>query len=229
MGLINLRPDTSYVWPTDRLRHCLSVLSDVATPENITLNHFRDLLELYPQHVGAWVKELDLARFETIPAVCKSRRNQFLKKGEVVELAEWMYKRDSRRSKVQQRRNLELVNSNQENDVFEATMEAFREYSTYKDILHAIAYLESMVGVGIKMATLMLASAFPAEVPFFSHELFEWFYPEAEDQTKDVYLELCDRLRETMNRLCNDGGQVTTAEVDKVAFVAISSKYMQGW
>jgi hypothetical protein len=57
--------------------------------EKITLNTFKDVLSRYPATVPEKLRDLDTARYDTIPATVAARESKYLTKNEVVKLVEW--------------------------------------------------------------------------------------------------------------------------------------------
>ena len=133
-----------------------------------------------------------------------------------------------------QRYNCNSVNTNSdEPQVREATREVFAKYAEDHDLASAIRSLwDKITGVGIKSATLLLASAFPSEVIFFSRDLLRWASSPGETKEKfdlHSYEILTARVNDLRKRIRgDDGASARAVDVEKVAFVALLAKYMQG-
>jgi hypothetical protein len=57
--------------------------------EKITLFRFKSILSRYPATVPEKLRDLDTARYDTIPASVAARESKYLTKDEVVRLVEW--------------------------------------------------------------------------------------------------------------------------------------------
>ncbi|KAF2279700.1 uncharacterized protein EI97DRAFT_184294 [Westerdykella ornata] len=160
----------------------------------ITLSAFQKILSRYPASVPETLRELDDARYETIPATLAKRREEVegkgevgLRKDEVLRLVEWKLKHGTFRSKL-----LQLVQSNPAAQIEQTTKDAFSLFTDAKKdaapgpdldpdpdpdpkaILAALKILTGLRGIGPATASLLLSVYAPGKVPFFSDELFRW-------------------------------------------------------
>ncbi|KAI0149402.1 hypothetical protein BJ166DRAFT_502177 [Pestalotiopsis sp. NC0098] len=164
-------------------------------------------------------------RFETIPTRCRLRSKKHLHRAELLDLADWMYARRGRRGRV---KNCNLIKKARSRDVLKQTIKGFQHWSSNRNARSAIESLMSLKGVGLKTATLILASAFPEEVPYFSHELCAWVGVQPGYEKHDKYDQLLLKVQKFIMISREKDCPVTAVEMEKVAFVVARSKKMQG-
>lgn len=138
------------------------------TPIAIPSSAFLAALHRYPSLVPAPLRDLDHARYTTIPAALASRRRDSpssfsLTAAELVTLVEWKLKHGTFRPTL-----LALVRQNSADSVETATATAFAELE--EDVPKALKTLTGLRGVGPATASLLLSCAEPAMVPFFRVE-----------------------------------------------------------
>lgn len=115
-------------------------------------------------------------------------------------------------------------------------MEAFRIYANdNNNVLDALNCLsqgpKKLSGVGPATAALILSSAYPQRLPFFSEELYQCFYPGKRDIKYEgfQYMALLEDVKKLMERLETEGLQgLTAVHVEKVAYVAARARHLQG-
>ena len=140
----------------------------------------------YPQYISEQLKELDPARYITMPELCKTRRegkkgDHYLAKDEVLKLVQWKMLHGKFRPTL-----TKLVSSNDEAIVKAKTTEGFAT----ADVLKALDALAKLSGIGPATASLLLSVNDPDNVPFFSDELFRFVHLE---QGKDGQVDGWDR------------------------------------
>ena len=123
---------------------------------------------------------------------------------------------------------MQLVSSNDPDDVVHITSEAFKAYGgSEEEHKIPISKLCSLAGIGPASASLLLSMYEPGTVPFFSDECFRWImYAEGKGKgwdrpikydakTYDLYYVLVQALRKRLG----DGPQVLAVDVEKVGFI----------
>lgn len=205
------------------------------TPIAIPSSAFLAALHRYPSLVPAPLRDLDHARYTTIPAALASRRRDSpssfsLTAAELVTLVEWKLKHGTFRPTL-----LALVRQNSADSVETATATAFAELE--EDVPKALKTLTGLRGVGPATASLLLSCAEPAMVPFFGDEVFRWVFWEDEEvkgkgkgwgrkigYTEKEYRELVGRVKAVVERVKGWGveeelGIGEALAVEKVAWV----------
>ncbi|KAF1814586.1 hypothetical protein P152DRAFT_432696 [Eremomyces bilateralis CBS 781.70] len=210
---------------------------------------FDQLLKDYPNTVPKELRPLDKRRLEELPAILKSRGDQFpnpyLEKDELVELVEWKLKHGKFRPTL-----LALVKSNDSERVKEVTSDAFSILVTKKrgpqEVREAMKRLCDLKGIGPATASLMLSTFDEDNLPFFSDELFLWLHwdepvnagtaPKGNGTgwkrniryTAKEYESLIDKLVQVKERLKTSHNRDSTAlEWEKVAW-ALGKQQMLG-
>lgn len=123
-----------------------------------------------------------------------------------------------------------LVASNSVKDVRETTKNAFEVYEVDKsDYGKSITTLNKLKGIGPATASLLLSCYDPAEVPFFSDELYRYLHwEEAKSKGWDrkinytikEYKGLFEKVAELRKRLEKDSGkEVSAIDIEKAAYV----------
>jgi hypothetical protein len=116
-----------------------------------------------------------------------------------------------------------LVKSNPADLVKSTTTEAFAAYAESSDAMGALKVLTKLRGIGPATASLLLNVFVPAEVPFFSDELFRWTHWDGKGQTGwgrsikynvTEYKELLASVEALRKRL-----DVSAVDAEKVAYV----------
>ena len=116
-----------------------------------------------------------------------------------------------------------LVKSNPADLVKGATAEAFAAYAETSDAMGALKILTKLRGIGPATASLLLNVFSPAEVPFFSDELFRWTHWDGKGKTGwgrsikynvTEYKELLASVEALRKRL-----GVRAVDAEKVAYV----------
>ncbi|KAL1797502.1 hypothetical protein ACET3X_004108 [Alternaria dauci] len=143
--------------------------------KRITLNTFKDVLSRYPAMVPDKLRDLDAQRYDIIPAAvaAMNESEKHLTKDQVEKIVEWKLKHGTFRPAL-----LGLVQSNKPEAVENTTKRAYaalwRGKSAHSDAISALKILVELRGVGPATASLLLSVLRPAEIPFFSDELFRW-------------------------------------------------------
>ncbi|KAG9190762.1 hypothetical protein G6011_08850 [Alternaria panax] len=143
--------------------------------KSITLDAFRDILSRYPAMVPEKLRDLDAQRYDVIPAAVAAieESEKHLTKDQVEKLVEWKLKHGTFRPAL-----LGLVQSNAPEAVVKTTKRAYaalwRGKSSHPDATPAMKILVGLRGVGPATASLLLSVLRPAEIPFFSDEMFRW-------------------------------------------------------
>jgi hypothetical protein len=128
------------------------------------------------------------------------------------------------------RLNRALVASNTDNDIANATEDAFNKYSE-DDLCPALKILQGLCGVELARASLLLSIAHPDTVPFFSDELYRWAHWNSDGWNQNINL--------TINKYNSLLGVVkalrarfklgvTAVEVEKVAYVLARESIIGG-
>ncbi|KAF2848916.1 hypothetical protein T440DRAFT_399991 [Plenodomus tracheiphilus IPT5] len=185
---------------------------------------FKEVLARYPTTVPEKLRDLDIKRYETIPATAIREKDGSanLTKDMVETLVEWKLKHGTFRPKL-----LSLVQSNDASTVLSTTTAASKlPKSSITDVQPALKILTQLKGIGPATASLLLSVLSPADVPFFSDELFRWCcWDEAGGEgwkrgikyTAKEYGMLVEKVLEVRTRLgMND---VQAVHVEKVAWV----------
>ncbi|KAF2013805.1 hypothetical protein BU24DRAFT_247619 [Aaosphaeria arxii CBS 175.79] len=208
-------------------------------PSTISLIDFKVLLSRYPHAVPEELRDLDVQRYDTIPAQLAARKaaadnddaaTVSLNKEELVKLVEWKLKHGTFRPTL-----LAFVQSNPSALVTKTTATAFSELSSPESTspLPALKTLvKALKGIGPATASLVLSTYSPTTVPFFSDELFRWAmweYGLGEDgwkrkikYTAKEYEELATRVEAVRARLQEEAGEdevVSVVDIEKVAWV----------
>jgi hypothetical protein len=201
--------------------------------DSISIEDFDNILSRYDKTVRADLKQLETARWKTIPEAVAERRAEqgseaYLEKKELEQLVQWKLKHGTFRPKLSQ-----LAASNSADDVRTTTAAAFK---LYKDgqIQNMLLSLTKLKGIGPATASLIAAAYDPDNVPFFSDELFRWAHWDGQgDGCKKVgsgwnraigynpkeYISLCKRVKASMTRLKDEGRDTSVVELEKVAYV----------
>ncbi|RAR11613.1 transcription factor jumonji aspartyl beta-hydroxylase [Stemphylium lycopersici] len=135
----------------------------------------REVLDRYPATVPEKLRNLDAQRYDVIPATVASRdeSDKKLTKTEVEKLVEWKLKHGTFRPAL-----LGLVQSNTAQAVEETTKKAYAALwdskSSYLNTTTALKILVGLKGIGPATASLLLSVLWPAQIPFFSDEMFRW-------------------------------------------------------
>ncbi|KAH9881594.1 hypothetical protein IAQ61_000320 [Plenodomus lingam] len=192
---------------------------------SISYKIFTEALSRYPATVPDKLRNLDTQRYETIPAtaICEDGSAN-LTKSMVETLVEWKLKHGTFRPKL-----LSLVQSNDAASVLNITTAAAEVAKTaaVADVQAGLKLLTQLRGVGPATASLLLSVLRPADVPFFSDELFRWcVWGEADGEagwrrgikyTAKEYGVVVEKVGELRRRL---GVQrVQAVHVEKVAWV----------
>ncbi|KAI8934440.1 hypothetical protein NX059_009172 [Plenodomus lindquistii] len=188
----------------------------------ITHKTFKEILSRYPATVPEKLRDLDTQRYETIPATAiRKDGSANLTKDMVEALVEWKLKHGTFRPKL-----LSLVQSNDAAAVLEViTKAASLPRSSPTDVQPALKILTQLKGIGPATASLLLSVLSPADVPFFSDELFRWCvwdepggggWKRGIKYTAKEYGMLVERVAELRGRL---GEGVQAVEVERVAWV----------
>ncbi|XXH03692.1 hypothetical protein Hte_010098 [Hypoxylon texense] len=188
-----------------------------------TLN-FHICLDLYQDHVRDVYQELEDERFENIPERLNERTPKYLDKEEVISMDLWMQKRGHQLMIAAHKRNQKLIESNEEDDIKQATQSAIEKYSR-DNLFQSMKILEELHGIGQGRASLLLSVAHPDEVPFLSEKLRRWVLPsERTAQTNRQYRQRCfDRVEEMRLKM-----NVKAIDVEKVAFVLDCEEKVSG-
>lgn len=198
----------------------------------ISPKDFDDILSRYETTVREDLKELETLRLKTIPDALAKRRSgdtePYLEKAELEQLVEWKLKHGTYRPKLAQ-----LVASNSAEDIKKTIQTAFQLYANGEPekLLPTLAALK---GVGPATASLVGASYDPANLPFFSDELFRWAHWDGQGEgikkvgqgwkraigyTAKEYRSLCERVAIARKRLREEGRETPAIEMEKVAYV----------
>ncbi|KAJ4986452.1 DUF1479 domain protein [Stagonosporopsis vannaccii] len=138
--------------------------------DEITIDVFKAISARYPNAAPSALGELDLQRYETVPAKLASMEGEkHLSKADVERLVEWKLKHGTFRPAL-----MNLVKSNPADVIQSTTASAFSSLDSDKDVLKALKLLTVLRGIGPATASLLLSVYHPDAVPFFSDELFRW-------------------------------------------------------
>ncbi|OAG07470.1 uncharacterized protein CC84DRAFT_1089392 [Paraphaeosphaeria sporulosa] len=138
----------------------------------ISRETFNAILSHYSSIVPEKLRELDVLRYETIPAAVISRAKEGgaeLTKDEVVKLVEWKLKHGTFRPTL-----LSLVQANPAPSIANTTRTAFSSSPSSPNTTAQLKPLTSLRGIGPATASLLLSVAYPSTHPFFSDELYRW-------------------------------------------------------
>jgi peptidoglycan hydrolase CwlO-like protein len=162
--------------------------------EKISLKEFREILARYPSTVPAPLKDLDVFRYDTLPAqLASAPKGSALEKASLKSLVEWKlcapplstcHLKSNPRSKHGTFRPtlLGLVDSNDAASVRSATNPVFdlmRDTEPIRinqaaSMTTGLKFLAQLRGVGPATASLVLSVLAPDWCPFFSDELYRW-------------------------------------------------------
>ncbi|KAI4630604.1 hypothetical protein J4E80_001542 [Alternaria sp. BMP 0032] len=206
--------------------------------KTITLGAFKDVLSRYPAIVPEKLRDLDAQRYDIIrkAVAAQEESEKHLTKEQVVTLVEWKLKHGTFRPAL-----LGLVQSNTPEAVEKTTKKAYaalwKSKSSQPDAIPALKILVGLKGVGPATASLLLSVLRPAEIPFFSDELFRWsVWDDETGSAKDgtgwqrkikynvkEYEMMLDRVHELRRRLRRGFGQrdplARAIDVERVAWV----------
>ncbi|KAI4628694.1 hypothetical protein J4E83_003247 [Alternaria metachromatica] len=206
--------------------------------KTITLGAFRDVLSRYPAMVPEKLRDLDAQRYDIIrkAVAAQDESEKHLTKEQIVTLVEWKLKHGTFRPAL-----LGLVQSNTAEAVEKTTKRAYaalwKNKSSHPDAIPALKILVGLKGVGPATASLLLSVLRPAEIPFFSDELFRWsVWDDETGSGKDgkgwqrkikynvkEYEMMLDRVHELRKRLRRGFGQrdplARAIDVERVAWV----------
>ncbi|KAL6170448.1 hypothetical protein ACJQWK_03427 [Exserohilum turcicum] len=187
------------------------------------------------------LRDLDVQRYDGIAAAVANRQDsaKHLTKAEVEKLVEWKLKHGTFRPAL-----MGLVQSNTAQAVEETTKKAYAVLSSTSstskrsqaDVLGALKILVGLKGIGPATASLLLAVLHPAEIPFFSDELFRWCCWDSEMKKNEgagwqrkirynlkEYEMILGGVEKLKSRLISTegeaGARVRVADVEKVAWV----------
>ncbi|KAI4920762.1 uncharacterized protein J4E92_008406 [Alternaria infectoria] len=216
--------------------------------KTITLGAFKDVLSRYPAMVPEKLRDLDAQRYDIIrkAVAAQDESEKHLTKEQVVTLVEWkLYgvplNRDNMKHGTFRPALLGLVQSNTPEAVEKTTKKAYaalwKSKSSQPDAIPALKILVGLKGVGPATASLLLSVLRPAEIPFFSDELFRWsVWDDETGNGKDgkgwqrkikynvkEYEMMLDRVHELRKRLRRGFGQrdplARAIDVERVAWV----------
>lgn len=196
-------------------------------PDTISYDDFKGHLGMYEHYLPAKIEGLDQIRLEEVPEVLEMRRKDgdaFLEKAEVTALVEWKLKHGTYRPNL-----AKLVAENKSQEVRTTTKSAFKDYAADNSkFAKSITALSKLKGIGPATASLLLACYDPAEVPFFSDELFRYLHwSDAKSKgwdrkisyTMKEYKDLFEKLQVLRERLEKESGQVVKAiDIEKCAY-----------
>lgn len=149
-------------------------------------------------------------------------------------------KRGTRLNRKIRYANIAKICCNTEDEVRTSTEKAFAMLKDDKDndkVLDSLRILwdpnqpTKLKGVGFVTSTLILSSAYPWRLPFFSEELRDWFFPRPKTNDKGVPLDekhyklLLDLMDNLLDRLGRHSH--TAVKVEKVAYVIATTKVLQ--
>ncbi|XP_055617309.1 uncharacterized protein LOC129762794 [Toxorhynchites rutilus septentrionalis] len=172
-----------------------------------TSAQFEYVLGLYPQALrlraekrGTGKKSEKLIRLDewyqnTLPKLIKSRgKDAHLVHEELVQTMEWKQTRGKFYPQL-----THLIKINTPRAVYMETKKAFRKLPNLEQALNALSNLK---GVGITMASALLAAALPESAPFMADECL-MAVPDFEsiDYTAKEYLKFVASIQQTMDRL----------------------------
>ncbi|KAI3537144.1 calcium/calmodulin-dependent protein kinase [Colletotrichum abscissum] len=215
----------------------LELLNRRPSFDAITSDEFQAFLGVYCHHIPNPMRDLDTFRFKTMPAACASRDPKYLEHCELIRLAKWMYSaghrlvtRSHRRIPVAAASNIAKMRRNWRGKVMESTCEAFEIYAKNKNIPCAIEMIKQLQGVGLTTATLVLSSAYPDDLPFFSDALCNWLGLEGLEKSVSGYMRLVEGVNTVRKRVQSPSSRyrrITALNVERVAFVIAASESMQ--
>ncbi|KAI4950693.1 hypothetical protein J4E91_004578 [Alternaria rosae] len=195
--------------------------------KTMTLGAFKDVLSRYPAMVPEKLRDLDAQRYDIIrkAIAAQEESEKHLTKDQVVKLVEWkLY--------VVPFEPISL-----EKTTKKAYAALWNSKSSQPDAIPALKILVGLKGVGPATASLLLSVLRPAEIPFFSDELFRWsVWDDETGSGKDgkgwqrkikynvkEYEMMLDRVHKLRQRLRRGFGQRDTLamaiDVERVAWV----------
>jgi hypothetical protein len=172
--------------------------------EKISLKEFREILARYPSTVPAPLKDLDVFRYDTLPAqLASAPKGSALEKASLKSLVEWKlcapppstrHMKSNPRSKHGTFRPtlLGLVDSNDAKLVRSTTTPIFdlmRDTEPIRinqaaSMTTGLKFLTQLRGIGPATASLVLSVLAPDWCPFFSDELYRWCVWDESDNGK---------------------------------------------
>jgi peptidoglycan hydrolase CwlO-like protein len=172
--------------------------------EKISLKEFREILARYPSTVPAPLKDLDVFRYDTLPAqLASAPKGSALEKASLKSLVEWKlcasppstrHMKSNPRSKHGTFRPtlLGLVDSNDAKLVRSTTTPIFdliRDTEPIRinqaaSMTTGLKFLTQLRGIGPATASLVLSVLAPDWCPFFSDELYRWCVWDESDSGK---------------------------------------------
>lgn len=200
-----------------------------SSPEDITLEEFRDALAKYDQLIetvsaskGAkpgqkTLKELDQYRYVEAPALfslASSRRAMQL--GDVQILVEWKLKHGKFRPTL-----MKLVTSNDQAFVRNMAETALDIYSKSSDTSAAVDALTKLKGIGPATASLLLAVHDPQNIIFFADEAFYWLCSHGKRDHIKYNAKEYKELHENSQKLARRLG-VKAIDIERVAYVLLN-------
>jgi hypothetical protein len=214
--------------------------------EKISLKEFREILARYPFTVPAPLKDLDVFRYDTLPAqLASAPKGSALEKPSLKSLVEWKlcatplstcHLKSNLRSKHGTFRPtlLGLVDSNDATLVRSQTIIAFNlvrdtkpdKISQTSSMAVALKTLIQLRGIGPATASLVLNVMAPDWCPFLSDELYRWCVWDEGDKGKGRGWERKIAYTEKQYRVlfdkvweARDRLGVQAVEIEKVAWV----------
>lgn len=196
--------------------------------DTIDRETFNALLNKYPDVVPSKLADLEEQRLVTIPSAVSSRDPKYLTKEELATLMDWKLSHGTSRPSLKK-----LIQENAEAEIKRITKSDLNDINP-KDVPSITSAVKSMCalrGVGPATASLILSTAFPGDVPFFSDELYIWAFwsdepPRVTWREKKMkyshqeYSALFTRVQEFRQRMKeSDGEDVAALDVEKVAYV----------
>ncbi|KAK6957893.1 hypothetical protein Daesc_000682 [Daldinia eschscholtzii] len=208
----------------DRERQCLM---QTLLPNKLSHAQFREILGRYPSYIRDVYQRAESERFDGIPKKIKEQKEPHIDRTDLLYLDQWMQKRGTPLKKEAHMRNRKYIEDNLEEDIRAVTSEAFRKYKNSGDVLAAMDILvKGLQGVGPSRASLILSTAFPDSLPYFSRGLYQWTHWDEDHGwgqgfkwTPDKYHCVLRQVTALVESHSTSDKVIRAIDVERVAFV----------
>ncbi|OTB19818.1 hypothetical protein K445DRAFT_303478 [Daldinia sp. EC12] len=200
-------------------------------PNNLSHEQFQKILDRYQSYIRDVYQRADSERFFGIPKKIKEQEEPHIDKTDLIYLDQWMQqlinrtlfrKRGKPLKKEAHMRNRMYIEKNSEEHIRAVTSDAFREYENSKDVLAAMNILvKGLQGVGPSRASLILSTAFPDSLPYFSRGLYQWTHWDEDSGWDQSFKWTPDKYHSVLRQVkaLVESHSVRAIDVEKVAFV----------
>ncbi|KAI1473821.1 kinase-like protein [Daldinia eschscholtzii] len=208
----------------DRVHQCSM---QALLPHNLSREQFQKILDRYQSYIRDVYQRADSERFLGIPQKIKEREEPYIDKTNLIYLDQWMQKRGKPLKKEAHLRNRKYIEKNSEEDIRAVTSKAFKKYENSRDVLSAMDILvKGLQGVGPSRASLILSTAFPDSLPYFSRGLYQWTHWDEDNGwgqefkwTSDKYRCVLQQVTALVESHSVRDRVIRAVDVEKVAFV----------